>query len=78
VKVAVSVPDPVFVAADHVAKRLGVSRSELYSRAIATYVAKLRAEDVTEALDRVYAREIAERDPVFAKLQRRVLARERW
>jgi hypothetical protein len=77
-KVAVSVPDPVFTEADHAAKRLGVSRSELYSRAIATYVAKLRAEDVTEALNRVYGRQVAERDPVLAKLQRRVVARERW
>jgi metal-responsive CopG/Arc/MetJ family transcriptional regulator len=77
-KVAVSVPGPVFVAADHAAKRLGVSRSELYSRAIATYVTKLRADDVTEALDRVYARESAEGDPVLTKVQRRVIARERW
>jgi metal-responsive CopG/Arc/MetJ family transcriptional regulator len=77
-KVAVSVPDPVFAEADHAAKRLGLSRSELYSRAIATYVAKLRAEDVTEALDRVYAREATERDPALVKLQRRMLARERW
>jgi hypothetical protein len=78
VKVAVSVPNPVFVEADHAAKSLGLSRSELYSRAIASYVAKLRAEDVTEALNRVYAPAPAEPDPVLTKLQRRVLARERW
>ena len=77
-KVAVSVPHPIFVEADHAAQQLGLSRSELYSRAIAAYVAKLRADDVTESLDRVYASQPAERDPVLAKLQRRVSGRERW
>ena len=33
-KIAVSIPDPVFKAAERLAKRLGVSRSELYARAI--------------------------------------------
>ncbi len=76
-KAAVSIPDRVFAEADRVAKRLGLSRSELYARAIAIYVAKLRADDVTAALDRVYAREQGECDPVLAKLQRRVITRER-
>lgn len=77
-KAAVSIPDPIFAEADRAAKRLGLSRSELYARAIAIYVAKLRADDVTAGLDRVYGGEPAARDPVLAKLQRRTIARERW
>jgi len=77
-KVAVSVPDPVFRKADQAAKRLGLSRSELYARAIAAYVTALRRDDVTEALDRVYAAHAPEGDPVLAALQSRVIARERW
>lgn len=77
-KAAVSIPDPIFAEADRAAKRLGLSRSELYARAIAIYVAKLRADDVTAGLDRVYGGKPAVRDPVLAKLQRRTIARERW
>src|SRR4051812_45395520 len=77
-KTAVSIPDAIFDEADRAAKRLGLSRSELYARAIATYVARLRADHVTEALDRVYATQPAEPDPILAKLQRRTVAREKW
>ncbi|MFO0685917.1 MAG: hypothetical protein U0234_27910 [Sandaracinus sp.] len=54
-KTAVSIPDPIFLRADAQAKRLGVSRSELYARALDAYA---RADDdswVTRAYDEAYA-----------------------
>ena len=39
-KTAVTIPDPVFKAAEKLAKRLGVSRSELYARAVAEFSGK--------------------------------------
>ena len=54
-KVAISIPDPVFNAADRIAKRLGISRSELYAKALAFYLERQRQEGVTDTLDRVYA-----------------------
>ena len=36
-KTAVTIPDPVFDAAEKLAKQLGVSRSELYARALAEF-----------------------------------------
>jgi len=53
-KTAISIPDEVFRAAERVAKRLGLSRSEFYSRAVAGYVDEHDDDKVTEALDRVY------------------------
>jgi predicted transcriptional regulator len=48
-----ALPDDLFDAADPLADRLGVSRSELYARAVAEYVAKHREEDVTAQLNKV-------------------------
>ena len=39
-KTAISLPDDLFDSADELAQQLGVSRSELYARAVAEYLAK--------------------------------------
>ncbi len=76
-KIAISVPDPTFEAAERVSKRLGVSRSQLYSRAVEKYVEPYRQEEVREALEVVYGAEQAEVDPVLDELQAEAL-REEW
>ncbi len=53
-KTAVSLPDQVFEAAEHLAKRLRVSRSRLYADAIRNFVAEHRGRGVTELLNEVY------------------------
>lgn len=53
-KTAVSVPDPVFEAAEALAERMGVSRSQLYTTALEAYLAASPADDVTARLDVVY------------------------
>lgn len=53
-KTAVSIPDDLFASADELADRLGVSRSELYARAVEEYLAKHRHADVTAQLNAVY------------------------
>ena len=73
-KTAVSLPDPLFRDADRAAKRLGISRSELYARALAEFLR--RESEVTLALDKVYAREDSKIDPVLGALQRRATAEE--
>lgn len=77
-KTAVSIPDPVFQEADQLAKKMGVSRSELYASAIQAYVQAHRADDITEALNRVYSKEDSSLDPVLAALQARALSRDDW
>ena len=56
-KTAISIPDPVFEAAENLAKNLGVSRSELFSSAIVEFMENHKYENVTEALNKVYATE---------------------
>lgn len=79
-KTAVSPPDPVFHAAEDLAKRLGVPRSRRYARATVALVKENRNEGVTEVLNRVYGgREgESELDPVLEAIQTRSLRRERW
>ena len=77
-KTAVSIPDVLFDAADEVADRLGMSRSQLYAKALAEYVSKHRDDDVTAALNRVYAEQPSELDPVLAAMQFASLPSEDW
>jgi metal-responsive CopG/Arc/MetJ family transcriptional regulator len=78
-KIAVSVPDEVFEEAERLARRMKRSRSEVYSRALAEYVARHAPDRVTEAMDRALA-EIGEpaADQFRRAASRRVLARSDW
>jgi predicted transcriptional regulator len=55
VKVAISVPDRLFRAADRTAKRMRVPRSQLYARALEAYLKRAQRPDVTERLNAAYA-----------------------
>ncbi|HVS02959.1 MAG TPA: hypothetical protein VMT16_09330 [Thermoanaerobaculia bacterium] len=77
-KTAISLPDEVFAAAEELASELGVSRSQLYARAVAAFVARHRQSEVTERLDAVYASAEARLDPVLDALQLRSLPRDDW
>jgi predicted transcriptional regulator len=76
-KTAISLPDPVFRSADRLAARLGISRSELYCRAIKDLLARHDESGVTEQLDAIYGEPGAGEglDPVVAALQAATLAR---
>jgi hypothetical protein len=74
-KAAVSIPDPVFKAADKLAKRMGVSRSRLYSVAIQRLVQDHDDEAVTAKLNEVYSTESSALDPVFQSIQSRSVRR---
>jgi metal-responsive CopG/Arc/MetJ family transcriptional regulator len=77
-KTAISIPDKVFRSADALAKRLGISRSELYATAINEFLSKHRSRQVTTRLDEVYAEEDSSLSPDLIQLQNKSLAREEW
>jgi hypothetical protein len=52
-KTAVSVPERVFASAEELAARLGVTRSELYTRALASLVEKHGEDLITAKLNEV-------------------------
>jgi metal-responsive CopG/Arc/MetJ family transcriptional regulator len=77
-KIAISVPDPVFEAAEALARDLKVSRSELYSRALAAYLDTRGAAAVTEKLNAVYTAEPQRIDRALARAQSATLDDETW
>jgi hypothetical protein len=68
----------VFEAADELAERLGVSRSELYATAVAEYLAKFRSEDITARLNEVYADVDSRLAPELRRAQARSIGKSEW
>lgn len=54
VKTAISIPDDVFAQAEWVAKRLGLSRSELFTKAVQAYLATRVEGNVTASYDAAF------------------------
>lgn len=78
-KTAISIPDRIFRSAEQLAARLGVSRSELYTKAVAALLDKHQDDVVTSRLNEIYGpdRERSSLDPELAALQHRTLARNK-
>lgn len=77
-KTAISIPDPLFKAAERAARRQKVSRSRFYARAVAAYLKSHRDKDIKERLDAIYAAELSELDPALAAAAYHTLSREKW
>jgi hypothetical protein len=69
-KTAISIPDDVFRHAEAAAKRLGMSRSELFTRAAAAFLKEHPPVDVTASYDRAFGE--PESDRRLASHRRRV------
>ncbi len=68
-KTAVSIPDPIFEAADRLARRRRISRSELYAEALTRLLDGDESTGVTARLDEVYGERPSRLDPGLAALQ---------
>lgn len=77
-KTAISIPDRLFRAGERAARKLGMSRSQLYATALAEYVKAHVPTDVTKRLDAVYAEHDSRLAPELDELQRDVLEPEAW
>ena len=62
-KIAISIPDPLFQAADQRARRLGKSRSQLFAEALRAYLERHSDEAITRQIN-----EIVDADPDAAGL----------
>ena len=74
----ISIPNPIFQAAENLAKKMGVSLSELYTAALNAYVAEHQKENITETLDQIYADEPSALEPELIKMQVVSLEAEEW
>ncbi len=78
-KTAISIPDRVFHSAEQLATRMGVSRSELYSKALAALIAKHKDDEITARLDEIYGPDLEDSslDAGLSLLQHRTLSRNK-
>ena len=53
-KTAISIPDEIFELATRRAKKLGISRSELITRALSEYLREQRGREVSASYDRAF------------------------
>ncbi len=77
-KTAISIPDEVFKQAERLARRLGISRSQLYSRAVDEFVNKRRPESITDAMNQVVGDIEATNDDFVSAAAERVLEKTEW
>lgn len=77
-KTAISIRDEIFEAGERTANALGISRSELYAKAVAEFVSRHSTERITEQLDAVYRDDdsASALDPALESLQFRSLSAE--
>ncbi|MEE9327967.1 MAG: hypothetical protein V3U71_11830 [Cocleimonas sp.] len=77
-KTAISIPDPIFKAAEGLAQRLGISRSQLYTNALAEYTKLRNTENITDKLNNIYSEESSELDKELSSMQFQSLEKEQW
>ncbi len=77
-KADISIPNPTFEAAKQLAQKLDMSLSELYTAALAAYVATYQNEDVTEKLNEIYETEESKLEPDLVTLQVASIGGKSW
>jgi metal-responsive CopG/Arc/MetJ family transcriptional regulator len=77
-KTAISLPDLVFNEAESLARRLGLSRSELYTKALKSYLRRHNRARMLSKLNELYGEEPGLADPVLAQMQFMTLPKEDW
>ena len=79
-KTAISIPDALFEAAERVAQKLRISRSEFYQRAVKKYLEDHSDMVIRETLDELYGEDpdIGRLDPGIEYLQDAALREEEW
>jgi antitoxin MazE6 len=77
-KTAVSIPDELFEEAERLANRLKTSRSGLYARALAEFLARHDEDRITAAMDRVCEEVRTELDDFSRTAAEETLRRVEW
>lgn len=78
-KTAISIPDELFKEADRAAKRLGISRSELYAKALGEFLGIRRGIAVTASYDAAFGDSGADDLADFRRTAaRKVLSEIEW
>ena len=74
----ITIPNQIYEASEQLAQRLELSLNDLFAVALIAYVTSHQEEDVTDALNRVYATESSKMDAGLAHLQLASIGGEEW
>ena len=77
-KTAVSIPDDVFQDAERLASRMQTSRSKLYARALAEFVARHDDDRVTALMDQAVREAGGEADSFLQAAAQQAVQRAEW
>jgi predicted transcriptional regulator len=77
-KTAISLPDPLFQKAEKLARRLGLNRSQLYVRALESFIARYDTKAIAAKLDEIYTEEGSSIDGQLMEMQIYSIRDESW
>ena len=77
-KVAVSIPDPLFKDAEALARKLKKPRSQLYAEAVREYLDAHDPKAISEQINAVLRKTDSPLDPVLESAQFETLSDETW
>jgi len=77
-KTAISIPDVIFHIAEKTAKKLKISRSELYCNALKEYLRDKKEDDMLNTLNEIYSSENSTLDIEYVHAQISSLPEEDW
>ena len=77
-KTAVSIPDALFKRSEKLARKMKVSRSQFYARALGEYLKADERASLERSLREVYGEVDSSLDPAVMAAQMETLTREKW
>ena len=77
-KTAISIPEDIYRDAEDAAKKLGMSRSRLYSAAVADFLNRYRKDNIKAKLNEVHAAGSPGVDPALVAMQLASMPKEDW
>jgi metal-responsive CopG/Arc/MetJ family transcriptional regulator len=77
-EISIALPTDLFQRAEELACKWGISRNELYRRALGHLLAASHETDLTRQLNEVYEHEDSSVDPVMMQMQMMSLKQEDW
>ena len=77
-KTAISIPDNIYKRVERTIKRMGITRSKLFTLAIEEYIENHNPSLITEKLDLLYNVESSELNSGIKQMQIQTIEKERW
>jgi len=77
-KTAISIPDYLFEVIEETAKKMGVSRSKLFSLAVKEFLKDHNPKNVTASLNECYKKNSSKLDKSIESAQLSSISKEEW